>query len=226
MPQRSDIRPVAASLYLLPVKTRTPLKFGPETLTEVICARVKLTVEDRGGRRAEGWGETPLSVQWAWPSDLPFATRQDAMIDLCRRLTRSWAEDVKTHGHALELGHRFLEHQLPALHRDSEPMPWLAALICNSAFDLALHDAYGVFNDLPTYETYTSDYMNTDLAEYLGEPALFAGRYPADFFADSVPTSLPAWHLVGGKRPDRRGGADGSGTERRLSGSVTRLDRS
>ena len=44
MRRLTDIRPVAASLYLLPVRTRMPLKFGPETLTEVTCARVKLTV--------------------------------------------------------------------------------------------------------------------------------------------------------------------------------------
>ena len=31
----SDARPVAAELYLLPVTTRVPLKFGPETLTSV-----------------------------------------------------------------------------------------------------------------------------------------------------------------------------------------------
>ena len=28
---RSDVRPVAATLYFLPIKTRMPLKFGPET---------------------------------------------------------------------------------------------------------------------------------------------------------------------------------------------------
>ena len=68
MPKPTDIRPVAVELYFLPIKTRMPLKFGPEVTTEVTCARVKMTVEDRAGRRAEGWGETPLSVQWVWPS--------------------------------------------------------------------------------------------------------------------------------------------------------------
>src|SRR4051812_48722069 len=83
MPLSTDIRPVAASLYLLPVRTRMPLKFGPETLTEVTYARVKLTVESRRGHRADRWGETPLSVQWGWPSALPFAERRDAMIAFC-----------------------------------------------------------------------------------------------------------------------------------------------
>ncbi len=68
MPKPTDIRPIAATLYFLPVQTRMPLKFGPEVTTEVTCARVQLTVADRQGRTATGWGETPLSVQWVWPS--------------------------------------------------------------------------------------------------------------------------------------------------------------
>jgi hypothetical protein len=59
---RTDVRVVGAELYLLPVHTRVPLKFGAETLQTVTCARVRLQVRDRGGRTASGWGETPLSV--------------------------------------------------------------------------------------------------------------------------------------------------------------------
>ncbi len=65
---KTRIRPVAVDLYFLPVQTRVPLKFGPETLTSVICARVAMTVTDGRGNQAQGWGETPLSVQWTWPS--------------------------------------------------------------------------------------------------------------------------------------------------------------
>ena len=54
----TDIHPVSVDLYFLPVTTRVPLKFGPETTTFVICARVCLTVTDGKGRRARGWGET------------------------------------------------------------------------------------------------------------------------------------------------------------------------
>ena len=68
MPKPSDIRTVGATLYFLPVKTRVPLKFGAETLTSVTCARAMVRVADQQGRTAAGWGETPLSVQWVWPS--------------------------------------------------------------------------------------------------------------------------------------------------------------
>ncbi|MGB6043897.1 MAG: hypothetical protein WBF93_12130, partial [Pirellulales bacterium] len=63
----TDVRVQSVALYFLPVQVRVPLKFGPETLTSVTCARAQVTVRDASGRTAAGWGETPLSVQWAWP---------------------------------------------------------------------------------------------------------------------------------------------------------------
>ena len=84
-------------------------------------------------------------------------------------------------------------------------MPWLAALVCASAFDIAVHDAYGNLHGVPVYETYNARFMNRDLGAYL-TPAddadvTFDGRFPEDFFVKPVPTRLPAWHLVGGKDP-------------------------
>jgi len=63
----TDISTRAVDLYFIPVQTRVPLKFGAETLTSVVCARACVTAADRKGQSAQGWGETPLSVQWAWP---------------------------------------------------------------------------------------------------------------------------------------------------------------
>ena len=66
----SDVRAISAELFFLPITTRVPLKFGPETLTTVTVARVRMRVEDITGSVSEGWGETPLSVQWVWPSQV------------------------------------------------------------------------------------------------------------------------------------------------------------
>jgi L-alanine-DL-glutamate epimerase-like enolase superfamily enzyme len=213
-PRPSDVRPCAATLYLLPVETRVPLKFGSETLTSVSCARVCLEVETGDGRRVKGWGETPLSVQWVWPSAAPYETRHTALKDFTRRLAGVWDEGHPW-GHALEVGHAFLAGRLPhlleafnaarrAADPDAEPMPWLAALVCCAPFDIALHDAYGIANGVPTYDTYGPPYLQTDLAAFLtpaaGTAVSFAGRYPADFLVEP-PASLPAWHLVGGKDP-------------------------
>src|SRR5688572_24915601 len=97
----TDVCVTGVELYLLPVSTRVPLKFGAETLTTVTCARVRLFVTGRGGRTTAGWGETPLSVQWAWPANFSYAERHEAMIEFCRRLARAWSEfDVC--GHPIE----------------------------------------------------------------------------------------------------------------------------
>jgi hypothetical protein len=89
MGKPTDIYVTAATLYLIPVKTRIPLKFGTETLTSVICARAKVQVSDSNGRIATGWGETPLSVQWVWPSSIPFEERKNCLIEFCKIVARS-----------------------------------------------------------------------------------------------------------------------------------------
>ncbi len=209
MSKSTDIRPIGVELFFLPVQTRVPLKFGHETLTSVTCARVRLRVQDHRGRTAEGWGETPLSVQWVWPGMLTWHTRHEALKQFCRRLAAAWV-DFAFAGHPIEVGQAFQQEVLTALWQRHPPvggeaMPWLAALVCCSAFDLALHDAFGILHHTPTYATYNADWMNCDLACFI-EPAAdaaisFAGQYPADFLRFPPRQQLSAWHLVGGLDP-------------------------
>ena len=221
----TDIRLRGAELYFLPVHTRIPLKFGTETLTSVTCARVRVIVEDREGNLASGWGETPLSVQWVWPSDIDYSYRHNALKDFCEQLAAAWASFTSM-GHPMEIGYDFQKNVLPTLlggfNRDcqaEERLPMLAALVCCSPFDLATHDAYGNIHGVPIYETYSAEYMSRDLASFL-KPAddlviSFEGKYPADFLASHRQDSLPVWHLVGGMDP-----LDGS----ELNGSPIRDD--
>ena len=210
-----DVRITGVRLWFLPVTTRVPLKFGTETLTSVTCARVQIRVIRRDGTPAEGWGETPLSVQWVWPSTTPYGPRHEALKLFCELLAKAWS-NLGEWGHALELGHDFTEHALPRLREDFNQsrlgpgshteLPWLAALVCSSAFDIALHDAYGQAHGVPTWSTYTGEYLNRDLAAFL-DPAApragvsFAGRYPAGFQRPRRADELVAWHLVGGLDP-------------------------
>jgi L-alanine-DL-glutamate epimerase-like enolase superfamily enzyme len=276
MGKLTDVRVISTALYFLPVQTRVPLKFGPETLTSVTCARARVRAADRRGRVAEGWGETPLSVQWAWPSGLSCQLRLETLKRCCVRLAEAWA-GFDACGHPMELGNDFQAQVLPGLlasvnsaagaggpqpcrptkplrHvricgavgravlrapqstaptkagaqrsarptksvsiRDSdeaprvhaepppEPMPRLAALVCSSVFDQALHDAYGNLLARPVYETYGPEFMSRDLAGFLrpaeGATVSFQGRYPADFLLAKPATRLRAWHLVGGLDP-------------------------
>jgi len=209
---RNGIRIQATKLYFIGVETRMPLKFGPETLTSVDCVRVCMTVADRQGKTATGWGETPLSVQWAWPSSLKYQERNDAMRRLCVMLAEAWAR-FEDRGHPIEIGASFTESVLPGLLKelnsqrgaDTESMPYLAALICCSAFDIAVHDAYGQLLQRNVYSTYTRDFMNRDLSDFLESADdvdfSFSGLYPADFLVFPRAETLCAWHLVGGKDP-------------------------
>jgi len=128
----------------------------------------------------------------------------------CRMLAEAWAQ-FDQQGHPIELGSDFIESQLPTLldklnHQrgaQTEPMPHLAALVCCSAFDIALHDAYGQLLGRDVYSTYNVEFMNTDLSHFLKAADdldfSFAGKYPADFLKSPSAKTMPAWHLVGGK---------------------------
>src|ERR1043166_2234378 len=112
--KETDIKIVATRLYFLPIQNRVPLKFGPEIVTSVTCARVCVRVADRSGNTAEGWGETPLSVQWVWPSQLPYESRHAALKSFCIKLAAAWAT-FEACGHPIEVGHDFQEQVLPGL---------------------------------------------------------------------------------------------------------------
>jgi L-alanine-DL-glutamate epimerase-like enolase superfamily enzyme len=205
----TDVAVERVTLYFLPVAARVPYRFGHETLTTVTCARVRLDVTTASGRRASGWGETPLSVGWMWPSsELTYAQRFESVAALCRRLVVMWSS-VQVSGHPLEIGHHVnslaLPREVAALGGGTASIPRLAALVCNSAFDLALHDAYGMANGVPTFDTYTAEYMNTDLSAYLrsapGAPGDFRGVYPVDFLSLPRADRLTAWHSVGSSDP-------------------------
>jgi L-alanine-DL-glutamate epimerase-like enolase superfamily enzyme len=211
MPHPTDVRVCAARVYFLPVTTRVPLKFGKETVSRVSCARVCLTLRDRKGAEVEGWGETPLSVTWVWPSELSFDAREQLLQKFCLQLAREWARFPVT-GDALEVGYAFQREMLVRLYQElladrpgTEPMPWLAALVCCSAFDLALHDAFGRAAGRPVYEMYGADCLNRDLSAYLepaeGSRVSFAGKFPSDFLVTPAPVTLPVWHMVGGVDP-------------------------
>jgi L-alanine-DL-glutamate epimerase-like enolase superfamily enzyme len=132
------------------------------------------------------------------------------MQQFCRMLAVAWAE-FEQEGHPMELGHAFSVSVLPGLLTEinesriapGEPMPWLAALVCCSAFDVALHDAYGQSVGHEVYATYNAQFMNADLTHFLepapGSDVSFAGKYPCDFMTFPPAQKLPAWHLVGGK---------------------------
>jgi hypothetical protein len=199
------------TLYFLSVKTRVPLKFGAETLESAEVARVAIEVEGASGKKAVGWGETPLSAPWAWPSSLEVGVRTEVMKETCRQIGGA-IESAAFVGHPMDIGSVILETILPQVigqinkdRGEHEKMPHLAGLICSSPFDIAIHDAYGTLNSRDIYSCYDRNFMTGDLSTFIeGTPADgidFQGKYPADFLEDPQSPALRAWHLVGGKDP-------------------------
>ncbi|MDB6117302.1 MAG: enolase superfamily enzyme related to L-alanine-DL-glutamate epimerase [Verrucomicrobiaceae bacterium] len=207
MSKPTDIRVVEAAVYFLPISFRVPLKFGPETVTSAVCLRVRLKVEDRQGKQAEGWGETPLSVSWVWPSTLSVSERARRMEAFSMRVAGLLVSSG-LQGHPMELGHDFQhQHLMPALEAENAAaggaaMPYLGALVAFSAFDIAVHDAFGQLLGRDVYTSYNAEFMSRDLSAYLepetGSGISFGGRYPADFLTSEAQKVLPVWHLVGG----------------------------
>lgn len=211
MMKPTDIKPVDVELYFIPIKARAPLKFGRVVSTHTTCVRVRITVEDRSGKRADGWGETPLGVQWTWPAELPYDEKEKVLLELVCSIAGAWKQSEET-GHPLEVGIAFSTKVLPEIWKKAnaaraaeEQIPWLSALVCSAAFDMALHDAFGVLLEKPTYETYTAEYLSHDLSHFLtpaeNSGVSFVGKYPTDFLVKTPLKAVPAWHLVGGLDP-------------------------
>ena len=182
-------------ITFIPVKMRLPLKFGAETIESIQIAHVKAEVYG-----AEGLGETPLSVAWAWPSELSFAFREESMCRFCCFISEYIR---KPENDPMTWGKYYLDGALQTLldefnRTNRTDMPYLAALICFSAFDIAVHDAWGKAHGLPVYKMYNRQFMEHDLAWFFGDER-FAGKYPQDYFVSPAPQKLPVWHLVGGK---------------------------
>lgn len=188
-----------AEVRFIPVQTRTPYKFGNQSLDRVTCARVRLVVESRDGRTATGWGETPLSVAWAWPGG-NLHRRLDAMLQLCRACARELPA-FAFNGHPLEISLAFQKTRLKALRDAAGAVPYLPALVCLSAFDLALYDAFGILHDQPVFDTLGPDWMRESLASYLEadvDARLPSDQpFPEDFLVRPRPDRLTAWHAVG-----------------------------
>ena len=206
----SDIAILFTRLHFIEVKTRVPYKFGQQVLEEITCARARVRVRRTDGVEADGWGETPLSVGWVWPTDqLGYSHREDRLKAFCARLASELGE-FEAAGHPLELGHAFQEESLRGLldaeaeeYPGEEPMPYLAGLVCLSAFDLATFDAFGIVNEVGVFDSFGEKFLSADLAEYLepdSDAVSFAGRYPQEFLVE-CPETVPVWHSVGGTDP-------------------------
>lgn len=180
---------------------RTPIKFGGVALDRVTLLNVRIAVEGGTGKTATGSGSMPLGNAWAFPSRV---LTYDQTLGAMRFIASRVAEDYRAcglTGHPIDITHR-LEPELlhaandfTALRQLPEPVPKLAVLVVASAFDAALHDAYGRLHELSCYRTYGPEFLEHDLGDYLG--AEFDGLWLNDFVTAEPKATMPLYHLVG-----------------------------
>lgn len=184
---------------------RAPMKFGGRTVDGVTLLNVTCKVRTRRGHRAVGFGSMPLSNVWSFPSDtVPEPETLGAMKHLAESI-REVMQDCKEFGHPIEitalLDPVYLSKaaDLSARLQLKEEVPVLCTLVTASAFDAALHDAFGKVHAVNCYHTYGPEFMNYDLSHYLGRD--YVGEYPNKYILQEPRTRMPIYHLISAVDP-------------------------
>jgi len=184
---------------------RTPIKFGGTALDRVTLLNVDCTVRTGAGKTGRGFGSMPLGNVWSFPSRvLDYDATLAAMKALVERIGRIVGGCTET-GHPIDLAATLEpEHHKAAADvtrelRLAEPIPPLCTLVAASAFDAAVHDAYGKVHGLNCYRTYGPDFLASDLGRYLGPE--FAGERLDQYLSRTPQPRMPLYHLIGALDP-------------------------
>ncbi len=184
---------------------RSPIKFGGVALDRVSLLNVACSVSNPDGRMAQGFGSMPLGNIWSFPSRrLGYDDTLKAMKTLTERI-----ENILGHcdlwGHPLALAHQLepqYEKAADEVTRElnlGEPIPRLCTMVVASAFDAAVHDAYGKLHGRNCYHTYGPDFLDHDLGYFLGDE--FAGETLEQYISREPAPRLPLYHLIGALDP-------------------------
>jgi L-alanine-DL-glutamate epimerase-like enolase superfamily enzyme len=202
----TDIRIEPLKLYYDDFFYRTPIKFGGMALDRATILSVECEVISRAGKSGRGRGSMPLGNVWSFPSK---QLSYDATLETMKTLVVEFASIMGVCGnefsHPIELAHQvepmFLAKTVEVgKELDlNEPIPPLCALVAASAWDAALHDAFGKVHGLNSYHTYGSNFLPYDLGRYLGDD--FRGQWLDSFVLKTPQPRMPLYHLVGALDP-------------------------
>jgi L-alanine-DL-glutamate epimerase-like enolase superfamily enzyme len=184
---------------------RAPYRFGGRAVDRATILNVVCNVRTLDGRNATGFGSMPLGNIWAFPSKvMSYDTTLGAMKALAEAIRRVIV-DYRSPGHPIELN----AHLEPAFLKEAEkvaaeqklasPIPRLCTLVAASAFDAAIHDAFGKAHRLSCYATYGPDFVKRDLSAYLGPD--FIGEYLDRYVLRQPEPRIPIFHSVGAGDP-------------------------
>lgn len=199
----TDIHIVDVTHAFEEFRYRAPYQFGGRSVDRVTLLNVTCRVRTGAGREAQGFGSMTLGNAWAFP-----AAGQDAglgaMVALAGELRRLTA-DCDERGHPIDLFRALEPTYLSAAEALSRtralpvPVPKLCTLVVASAFDAAIHDAYGKAFGVSSYETYGPSFMTRDLSHDLGPP--FKGEYLDRYVPSRPRPTTPVFHSVGASDP-------------------------
>lgn len=199
----NDLRILEVTHAFEDFRYRTPYQFGGRSSDRVTLLNVNCRIRTGGGREAWGFGSMTLGSAWSFPA-VPYDVGLPAMKALADAL-RPLTADCDEAGHPIDLFRVLEPEYLRAAEEVSRaralpvPIPKLCTLVVASAFDAALHDAYGKAFGVSCYETYGPSYMTRDLSHDLGSE--FKGEY-VDRYVPSTPRpSTPVFHSVGASDP-------------------------
>jgi len=199
----NDIRILEVGHAFEDFQYRAPYQFGGRSVDRVTLLNVTCRVRTNGGREGSGFGSMTLGNAWAFP-----AASQDEGLGAMRALAdqlRDVTAACTDKGHPIDL-FRILEPEYlrtaAAVSRTRSlptPIPKLCTLVVASAFDAAIHDAYGKAFGRSVYETYGPEFVSHDLSLDLGPS--FKGEY-LDKYVPSAPRArMPVFHSVGASDP-------------------------
>jgi L-alanine-DL-glutamate epimerase-like enolase superfamily enzyme len=184
---------------------RTPLRFARANVNRQTMLTVECTVRTASGKVATGFGILPLNYTFTFPSErLSAEARLDAMKTLADELaktTRAYQEYAHPIDANWELAPRYQQAAAEVSQRLqlADPIPKLCTLVTAGAFDAAIHDAFGKVHGINCFHTYGPEFMNHDLAHYLG--AEYRGEYPSRYIRSEPKARMPLCHLISAVDP-------------------------
>ncbi len=181
---------------------RAPYKFGGVPVDRATILNVNATVRTRSGKLVKGFGSMPLGNVWSFPSrEMPYNTTLNAMKALAERIAKI-TNEYREYGHPIETNFQLEPQYLKAASEVSQalklaqPIPKLCTLVTASAFDAAIHDAYGKALNRSCYQTYDRALLGYDLARYLN--ADFKGEALQPYINQQPRPRISMFHSVGG----------------------------
>lgn len=181
---------------------RAPYKFGGVPVDRATILNVNVIARTRDGKTAKGFGSMPMGNVWSFPSrEMSYGITLGAMKTLARRIAKL-TSGYKEFGHPIDINAALEPEYLKAAAQVSRelklaaPIPHLCTLVTMSAFDAAIHDAFGKVHNRSCYQTYGRDLMPRDLSYYLN--ADFKGEYLDRYILPKPKPQIAMFHSVGG----------------------------